>query len=207
MTPVDYQHRNTKPQFTVFLLVDVSLAMGQYAIDALNVAIPNLIEEIKYTLSEIKIKYRLYKVNILVSILEISDTIKWMHPKRMNVTDFTWIDLRISQTYQTTRLGAAFDEINFRLSKRQLLENDAEFPIILFFSASPSSDKYCFRLDELKSNPWFRNAIKFAIPLKRDTVPGVLTEFVDSPDFLLGPSDLMRSIRSILEHHIYHHST
>lgn len=202
IAPVDPQHRNTKPQFTLFLLIDSSLAMGQEGIEAVNCAMPKLVDWIKETLSERK-KQNLDEINVLISVLEISDTISWMYQSRKIVNDFNWIDLEIRQPYQTTRLGAAFDELNFRLSKRQLLKNDAEFPIILLFSASPSSDNYKPMLYELKSNPWFSNAIRIAVPIKMNNQLEVLSEFAGDSS-LVCSRDFIGNFEMVLENHFHH---
>ena len=100
------QEIGARPLLPIFFVVDTSESMANDLIEAVNVAMRQIILEIK------KIAHENADYSILVNVLEFSTGVKWMSEKPVNVEDFNWYDLKASGL---RAMGVAFRELNNKL--------------------------------------------------------------------------------------------
>lgn len=156
---------------TLIFLIDTSGSMEGERIGQLNDAVENVIPEIAY------ISANNADAEIKIAVLEFSSDVQWMYPEPISAEDFTWQNLEAGGL---TSMGEAFKELNKQLSQSHgfMKEASGSFaPVIFLFSDGEPTDDYKHALEKLKTNNWYKAAIKAALAIGDDANKDVLTEF------------------------------
>ena len=169
--PVDQLPRRV---LTVFFLVDTSGSMSGGKISSLNVAIRETIPMLETLSSENT------NTEIKVAALQFSSGCDWMYPRPMPAEDVEWYDLEASGL---TSLGAAYQELHKKLSQSTGFMQEANTscaPVMILFSDGVPTDDAKHGLQHLKTNSWYKAAIKIAVAIGDDANKDVLKEFVNN---------------------------
>lgn len=168
--PVDQLPRRT---LTVFFLIDTSGSMAGGKISSLNVAIRDtlpMLEQISSKNTDTEIK---------IAALQFASGCDWMYPRPLPVEDFEWNDLEATGL---TSLGAAYQELLKKLSQTSGFMQEANAscaPVMILFSDGVPTDDAKHGLEHLKTNNWYKAAIKIAVAIGDDANKDVLKEFVN----------------------------
>lgn len=168
--PVDQLPRRT---LTVFFLIDTSGSMAGGKISSLNVAIRDtlpMLEQISSENTDTEIK---------IAALQFASGCDWMYPRPLPVEDFEWNDLEATGL---TSLGAAYKELLKKLSQTSGFMQEANAscaPVMILFSDGVPTDDAKHGLEHLKTNNWYKAAIKIAVAIGDDANKDVLKEFVN----------------------------
>ena len=177
----------------LFFMVDTSGSMEGSKIGTLNAAIEDVIPEIR------SISEENADAQIKVAVLEFSSGAKWLTPAPIEVSDYSWNYLNADGV---TDFGAACRELNDKLSRNAFMNDVAGSfaPAIFLLSDGEPTDDYKGALDNLKSNNWFKAAIKAAVAIGDDANKDVLKEFTGSSESVLtvhSPEALKKLIRFV----------
>ena len=177
----------------LFFMVDTSGSMEGAKIGTLNAAIEDVIPEIR------SISEENADAQIKVAVLEFSSGAKWLTPAPIEVSDYSWNYLNADGV---TDFGAACRELNDKLSRNVFMNDVAGSfaPAIFLLSDGEPTDDYKGALDNLKSNNWFKAAIKAAVAIGDDANKDVLKEFTGSSESVLtvhSPEALKKLIRFV----------
>ncbi len=158
---------------TLFFLIDTSGSMMGNKIGAVNDAVVNvlpMLDDISKSNPDAEIK---------VAALEFSNGINWLYDEHKTSSDFVWQDVQASGL---TSLGAACTELNSKLSRNGFMQSaSGSFaPAIILLSDGGPTDDFQAGLAKLKSNNWFKAAIKIAIAIGDDADKDVLKDFTGS---------------------------
>ena len=160
---------------TLFFVIDTSGSMEGNKIGAVNDAVVNvlpMLEEISQTNPDAEIK---------VAALEFSSGTKWLYTEPKLASEFVWQDVRASGL---TSLGGACIELNNKLSRNGYMQaaSGSFAPAIILLSDGGPTDDFQSGLAKLKTNNWFKAAIKVAIAIGDDADKDVLKEFTGSSE-------------------------
>lgn len=160
---------------TLFFLIDTSGSMMGNKIGAVNDAVVNvlpMLDDISKSNPDAEIK---------VAALEFSNGINWLYDEPKSSSDFVWQDVQASGL---TSLGAACTELNSKLSRNGFMQSaSGSFaPAIILLSDGGPTDDFQAGLAKLKSNNWFKAAIKIAIAIGDDADKDVLKDFTGSTE-------------------------
>ncbi len=168
---VDQLPRRT---LTVLFLIDTSGSMAGGKISSLNVAIRDtlpMLEQISSENTDTEIK---------IAALQFANGCDWMYPRPLPVEDFEWNDLNATGL---TSLGAAYQELFKKLSQTSGFMQEANAscaPVMILFSDGVPTDDAKHGLEHLKTNNWYKAAIKIAVAIGDDANKNVLKEFVNN---------------------------
>ena len=135
----------------LIFLVDTSGSMDGAKIASLNTAVRealNDVGEISKNNSDAQIK---------VAVLEFSNGVQWMYPQPIESESFKWQDLTANGL---TSLGAAYSELNEKLSKSQGFMTEptgSRAPAMILITDGMPTDDYKHSLTKLKGNRWFQS--------------------------------------------------
>ncbi|MBQ8453229.1 MAG: VWA domain-containing protein [Prevotella sp.] len=164
---------------TLFFLIDTSGSMEGNKIGAVNDAVVNvlpMLNDISETNPDAEIK---------VAALEFSNGVNWLYDEPKLAKDFIWQDVAASGL---TSLGAACSELASKLSRSGGFMQSASgsfAPAIILLSDGGPTDDYNSGLAKLKSNNWFKSAIKIAIAIGDDADKDVLKDFTGSSEAVI----------------------
>lgn len=155
---------------TLFFLIDTSGSMEGNKIGALNDAIENIlpmIGEISNTNPDAEIK---------VAALEFSSNTAWLYDEPKNAEDFVWQQVKAGGL---TALGEACEELEKKLHRNGFMKSasGSYAPAIILLSDGGATDDYDKGIDKLKTNNWFKAAIKIAIAIGDDADKDELKKF------------------------------
>lgn len=155
---------------TLFFLIDTSGSMAGNKIGAVNDAVVNvlpMLEDISATNPDAEIK---------VAALEFSSGCNWLYSEPKLANEFIWQDVTAGGL---TSLGEACAELSSKLSRSGFMKaaSGSYAPAIILLSDGGPTDDYKSGLAKLKSNNWFKSAIKVAIAIGDDADMDVLKEF------------------------------
>lgn len=175
-------------KMTIFYLVDTSGSMSGEKIGTVNAAME---EAITIDLPELS------KANddaeICVAIMKFDTGCSWVTPISgpIRIGDVIWNDLEADGV---TDLGAALSELNDKLSRSSFLESQtgAYAPVILLISDGFPNDNWEKALTVLKTNNWFKHAIKIAIAIGSDADKDVLAKFAGTSEAVIEVYDKHR---------------
>ena len=174
-----------RKKMTLFYVVDTSGSMTGDKIGSVNAAME---EAITVDLPEISTAND--DAEICVAIMEFSNGCSWVTPSSgpIAINDVIWNDLHASGL---TDLGAACLELDKKLSRNEFLESQtgAYAPVILLMSDGGPTDNWEKSLAQLKTNNWFKHAIKIAIAIGEDADKEVLAKFTGSPESVIEVHD------------------
>lgn len=179
-------------QMSLFFIVDTSGSMDGEKIAAVNTAIREVLPEVADISSENA------DAQIKVACLQFANDVQWLF-KPTDVEGLTWTDLSASGM---TAMGAAFNELNSKLSRKEFLDSPTGnfAPVLFLMSDGQPTDEYRKALDSLRENRWFKVAIRVAIAIGDDADMQVLTEFTGNPELVLTahtPEALKQMIRFV----------
>ena len=164
----------------LIFLVDTSGSMQGAKIASLNTAVReslNDVGEISKNNSDAQIK---------IAALEFSSGVQWMYPQPQDSESFNWQDL---QAGGLTSIGAAYDELNNKLSKSHGFMAEptgSRAPAIILLTDGQPTDDYKHPLEKLKGNPWFKAGVKVAIAIgDEDTNVDILAEFTGNKEAVI----------------------
>lgn len=170
---------------TLFYVVDTSGSMYGDKLGSVNAAME---EAIVTDLPEISAAND--DAEIKVAIMQFSSGCSWITPTSgpIGIGDIIWNDL---QPAGLTDLGSACKELNQKLSRSAFLQSQtgAYAPVILLFSDGGPTDDWEKGLAELKTNNWFKHAIKIAIAIGEDADKDVLAKFTGTPESVIAVHD------------------
>lgn len=175
-----------RPIMTLFYVIDTSDSMDGDKIGSVNSAME---EAILVDLPEISTidDY----LEIRVAIMQFSSGCSWITPSSdpISIGDVFWDDLHANGS---TDLGAAFVELDKKLSKNEFLEFDPytlHRPVILLFSDGHPTDNWEKGLEQLKKNKYFKHAIKVAIAIGDEADKDVLSTFTGTKESVITVND------------------
>ena len=163
----------SRKSLVIFFLIDTSGSMKGKKMGELNTVMEELIPEIRRvgeTDTEVK-----------VAVLTFSTEVRWMYSTPIPIEDFEWARLRASGV---TSMGAAFKELNQRMSRNGFLNSPSlSFaPVIFLMTDGYPSDDYKEGLKELQSNSWYKFGLKAALGIGQEANDNILAEFTGSKD-------------------------
>jgi uncharacterized protein YegL len=121
---------------------------------------------------------------IKVAALEFSSGCNWLYTEPKLASDFLWQDVKAGGL---TSLGAACAELSSKLSRSgYMVSASGSFaPAIILLSDGGPTDDYQSGLSKLKSNNWFKAAIKIAIAIGDDADKDVLKDFTGNSEAVI----------------------
>ena len=164
---------------TLFFLIDTSGSMEGNKIGAVNDAVVNvlpMLNDISETNPDAEIK---------VAALEFSSGVNWLYDEPKLAKDFIWQDVTAGGL---TSLGGACAELASKLSRNGGFMQSASgsfAPAIILLSDGGPTDNYEIGLAKLKSNNWFKSAIKIAIAIGDDADKDVLKDFTGNSEAVI----------------------
>lgn len=164
---------------TLFFLIDTSGSMEGSKIGAVNDAVVNvlpMLNDISETNPDAEIK---------VAALEFSSGVNWLYDEPKSANDFIWQDVTAGGL---TSLGGACAELAAKLSRNGGFMQSASgsfAPAIILLSDGGPTDDYQSGLAKLKTNNWFKSAIKIAIAIGDDADKDVLKDFTGSSEAVI----------------------
>lgn len=164
---------------TLIFLVDTSGSMEGEKIGQLNDAVENTVPEVA------EISANNADGEIKIAVMEFSSDIQWMYPEPISAEDFTWQNLEAAGL---TSLGEAFRELNKQLSQTTGFMKQASgsyAPVLILMSDGEPTDDYRHALEKLKTNNWYRAAVKIALAIGDDANKDVLAEFTGTKEAVL----------------------
>lgn len=175
MSLLDEQVSVPRRAMTLFFIIDTSGSMEGSKIGAVNDAVANvlpMLDEISAENPDAEIK---------VAALEFSSGVNWLYSEPKLASDFVWQDVTAGGL---TSLGAACAELSSKLSRSGYMQSaSGSFaPAIILLSDGGPTDDYDSGLNKLKTNNWFKAAIKVAIAIGDDADKGVLRQFTGSSE-------------------------
>ncbi len=169
---------------TLFYLIDTSESMKGTRIGTLNAAMEEsvpLLKEVEALNDDAEIK---------IAILQFSSGCSWITPSTgpISLDDLVWNDL---QPGGITDFGAALLELDKKLSRNEFLQSQtgAYAPVIILISDGGPTDNWEKGLKELKTNNWFKHAIKIAIDIESGSDRSVLEAFTGNIEAIINAKD------------------
>lgn len=155
---------------TLFFVIDTSGSMKGSKIGSVNDAIVNvlpMLDDISSSNPDAEIR---------VAALEFSSGTNWLYDEPKLASDFKWQDVEAGGL---TSLGEACVELNNKLSRNGFMKtaSGSFAPAIILLSDGGPTDDYDSGLSKLKSNNWFKAAIKIAIAIGEGADLSVLEKF------------------------------
>ncbi|MBO4493815.1 MAG: VWA domain-containing protein [Ruminococcus sp.] len=163
----------SKKSLVVFFLIDTSGSMKGKKMGELNTVMEELIPEIR--------RVGEADTDVKVAVLTFSTEVRWMYSNPIPIEDFEWARLRASGV---TSMGAAFKELNHRMSRNSFLNSPSlSFaPVIFLMTDGYPSDDYKEGLRELQTNSWYKFGLKAALGIGQEANDNILAEFTGSKD-------------------------
>ena len=167
-----------RKSLTLFYLIDTSGSMSGDKIAQVNTVMEEVIPEIRDTGgsdSEIK-----------MAVMTFDDEVAWMYDEPKPVEDITWTRL---ETGTLTCMGAAFEELNSKLSRNGFMK-----------SASVSFAPVIFLMSDGWPNDAYKYALKIAVAIGTEADRQVLAEFTGDQETVVEANNgkaLRRLIKEI----------
>jgi uncharacterized protein YegL len=179
-------------QMVLFFMVDTSASMSGTKMGAVNTAIKELVPELKGVGGA--------DIDLKIAVLEFSSGFAWQNENTpISVDSFFWNNLSADGV---TMFGAACKELAAKLSRNAFLKapSASVAPVILLLSDGMPTDDWQSGLEVLKSNNWFKNAVKAAIAIGNDSDQEILANFTGDPNTVITvhtPEALKAMIRKV----------
>ena len=163
----------SRKSLVIFFLIDTSGSMKGKKMGELNTVMEELIPEIR--------RVGEADTEVKVAVLTFSTEVRWMYSNPIPIEDFEWARLRASGV---TSMGAAFKELNHRMSRNSFLNSPSlSFaPVIFLMTDGYPSDDYKEGLRELQTNSWYKFGLKAALVIGQEANDNILAEFTGSKD-------------------------
>ena len=165
----------------LFFMIDTSGSMYGSKIGSVNDAIENVLPMI----GEISDENPDAEIN--VAALEFSSSTRWLYDEPKEAKDFIWQKVEADGL---TSLGEACQELNKKLSRTDgfmpASTGSGYFaPAIILLSDGGATDNFEAGLNSLKTNQWFKNAIKIAIAIGDDADKEILKQFTGNSEAVI----------------------
>ncbi|WP_010260754.1 vWA domain-containing protein [Treponema primitia] len=158
----------------LFFVIDSSGSMDGDRIESVNSSIREVLPDIQ------EISDENADAEIKIAVLEFSSGVLWLTVGGpMPLDQFRWNDIKAAGV---TDFGAACRELNDKLSTKAFMKDatGSFAPAIFLMSDGEPTDNWKDELTKLKTNNWFKSAIKAAIAIGHDANTDVLKEFTGS---------------------------
>jgi uncharacterized protein YegL len=163
----------------LFFMIDTSGSMEGEKIGAVNFSMKEVGRAVKEVADEST------DAIIKIAVMEFSAGVRWVTSTGpVDVDKFNWIPLNVDGT---TDLGAAFRELNGKLSSKGFMQSatGSFAPVIFLMSDGDPTDDWQGGLQELKQNKWFQVAQKVAVAIGDDVNLDNLKEFTGNKELVL----------------------
>ena len=163
----------SRKSLVIFFLIDTSGSMKGTKMGELNAVMEELIPEIR--------RVGEADTDVKIAVLTFSTSVMWMYSEPISIEEFEWTRLRADGV---TSMGAAFKELNIRMSRNSFLNSPSlSFaPVIFLMTDGYPSDDYKAGLKELQANSWYKFGLKAALGIGSEANDNVLAEFTGSAD-------------------------
>ena len=163
----------SRKSLVIFFLIDTSGSMKGKKMGELNTVMEELIPEIR--------KVGEADTEVKLAVLTFSTDVKWMYSEPIAIEDFEWARLSAKGV---TSMGAAFKELNTRMSRNSFLNSPSlSFaPVIFLMTDGYPSDDYQEGLKELSTNSWYKFGLKAALGIGNEANDDMLAEFTGNKD-------------------------
>jgi len=176
---------------TLFYVVDTSGSMYGSKIQSVNAAMEETMAQLD------AISKSNDDAEIRIAVLAFDTNVRWLTPngpvEPMNFKPDLSADCGL------TSLGAAYKELESKLSRSEFLDTKAGAyaPVILLLSDGAATDNTESGLEKLKHNNWFKRAVKVAFAIAPDAKDEELEKFTGSKEGVLNVSKA-RELQSLL---------
>lgn len=167
----------TRRQMVMFFMIDTSGSMEGSKIASVNTAIREVIPDLRDIGGA--------DIDLKIAVMEFSCGVRWQNPSGpVSVESFAWSNLAADGM---TDMGVAFHELCGKLSRKSFLQapSASVAPVIMLMSDGQPSDEWQSGLTALRSNNWFKSAVKVALAIGSDADIDVLCEFTGDPNSVL----------------------
>ena len=163
----------SRKSLVIFFLIDTSGSMKGTKMGELNTAMEELVPEIR--------RIGEADTDVKVAVLTFSTNLAWMYSEPISIEEFEWNRLAANGI---TNMGAAFEELNIRLSRNSFLNSPSlSFaPVIFLMTDGYPTDDYKAGLRKLQVNSWYRYGLKVALGIGKEANDDMLAEFTTNPD-------------------------
>lgn len=163
----------SRKSLVIFFLIDTSGSMKGTKMGELNAVMEELIPEIR--------RVGEADTDVKIAVLTFSTNVMWMYSEPISIEDFEWTRLRADGV---TSMGAAFKELNIRMSRNSFLNSPSlSFaPVIFLMTDGYPSDNYKEGLAELQQNSWYKYGLKTALGIGKEADDDMLAEFTGTKD-------------------------
>lgn len=190
---LDKQVEVPRRTMVLFFIVDTSSSMYGEKIGILNNAIEEVLPEIA------KISDSNPDAEIKIAILDFSTDAVWTTPKPVPAGEYMYNYLEASGL---TAMGAAFNKLNEKLSRNEFMQEivGSFAPVLFLLSDGEPNDDWEKALNKLKTNNWYKKAIKVAVAIGNDADLNVLQKFTGSSESVLTvhtPKELAAMVRFV----------
>lgn len=181
----------------VIFLLDTSGSMDGAPVGAVDSAMENIMPELKSmndTNADNEIK---------VALMTFDSDVKWIFGEtELLLPEDVQNSWRALKAYGWTSMGAAFRELNDKLSQSHGFMKHASgsvAPVLFLLSDGEPTDDYQSGLKLLRQNPWYKEAMRVAVGYG-DANDQILAEFTGNKETVLhtdNPADLKNLIRFV----------
>lgn len=163
----------SRKSLVIFFLIDTSGSMKGTKMGELNAVMEELIPEIR--------RVGEADTDVKIAVLTFSTSVMWMYSEPISIEDFEWTRLRADGV---TSMGAAFKELNIRMSRNSFLNSPSlSFaPVIFLMTDGYPSDNYKEGLAALQQNTWYKYGLKTALGIGKEADDDMLAEFTGTKD-------------------------
>ena len=177
----------------LFFVVDTSGSMSGKKIGTVNSAIEEAAEEIE------DISASNADAQIKIATLQFSTGAQWIESAPVPAELFKWNHLHAGGV---TDFGEACVKLEQKLARTEFMSDvtGSFAPAIFLLSDGGPTDDYRRGLDKLKTNNWFKKAIKVAIAIGDDADKNVLAEFTGNMEAVITthtPEELRKWIKFV----------
>lgn len=163
---------------TLFMLIDTSGSMTYDGnIGKVNRAIEETVQQLR------DVSDSNFDAEIRIAVLEFSSGCRWVTNGAIPFDNFVWNDLSAGGL---TDMGAAFAELESKLSRTQFLQSStgAYAPVIILLSDGQPTDDISIGIDKLRHNNWYKSAMKIAIAVTSEATDA-LVKFTGSTETVI----------------------
>lgn len=192
-TKIDILEEGALPRrvMTLFMLIDTSGSMTYEGnIDKVNRAVEETIQQLR------DISDSNFDAEIRMAIMDFSTDVKWVTSGAVPLDEVVWNDLAAGGL---TSMGAAFSELETKLSRSQFLQSStgAYAPVLILLSDGVPTDSIDEGLKCLRSNNWYRVATKIAIAVD-SSANDVLAQFTGSGETVIRYDSDKQDLQTLL---------
>ena len=173
-----------RKQLHVFYVLDTSGSMEGAKISTLNHAMDECTQALK-TIADTNAD-----AELKIAILEFNSGCNWMTvngPESLEDFEYDYC-----KAGGLTDIGSALAELDTKLSRKTWLKSmvGAFYPIIIFMTDGYATDDYEKKLEEIRKNKWFHNAIKIGFAIGDDADTKMISSIVGNCEAVVKTSDL-----------------